>query len=100
MPSNPDDTLPATVEFLRLAWALDHELHAASTRMLEQLGITGPQRLALRIIESRPRITAGDLALELDLHRSTVSGVLKRLEEQRLIKRTVDALDRRATLRA
>ena len=83
------------VEFLGAVWRLYRELHSASARMLEHLGVSGPQRLALRIIEVTPGITAGKLADALDLHRSTVSGLVNRLEELGLLTRRGDRRDRR-----
>jgi DNA-binding MarR family transcriptional regulator len=83
------------VEFLSAVWALYRELDSASARMLEHLGVSGPQRLALRIIELTPGISAGELALALDLHRSTVSGLAKRLEHLGLLTRRTDTSDRR-----
>jgi DNA-binding MarR family transcriptional regulator len=76
-------------------WALVHALDAKSKRMHRDLGVTGPQRLALRIVGRDPGIVAGDLAALLHVHPSTLTGVLSRLEDQGLIERTIDPDDRR-----
>lgn len=86
---------PETVALLSAVWALYRELDAASARMVTHLGISGVQRLALRLVETSGGITAGQLALDLDLHRSTVSGLAKRLEGLGLLARRTDATDRR-----
>ncbi len=65
--------------------------------MEARLGITGPQRLVVRIVGRCPDISAGDLARTLRLHPSTLTGVLKRLEGRRLIVRMRDAHDSRQT---
>ena len=83
------------VEFLSVVWALYRELHSASARMLEHLGVSGPQRLALRIVQINRRVTAGQLASAMDLHRSTVSGLVNRLERLGLLVRKSDPSDRR-----
>jgi DNA-binding MarR family transcriptional regulator len=83
------------VEFLGAVWGLYRELHAASGRMLENFGVSGPQRLVLRVIEVTPGITAGQLADAVDLHRSTVSTLIKRLETLGLVTRRHDRADRR-----
>ncbi|MGE0451864.1 MAG: MarR family winged helix-turn-helix transcriptional regulator [Vicinamibacterales bacterium] len=87
----PDPVL----QFLRTVWQLEHALERASKRMEDTLGISGPQRFALRIIGVRPGITAGDLAGVLHLHPSTVTGILQRLQARGLVKRTASATDGR-----
>ena len=85
---------------MRTLWALDHGLQLRSKRMERQLGITGPQRLVLRIVGRFPEISAGDLAGVLHIHPSTLSGVLRRLEDRGALKRKPDPADaRRALLR-
>lgn len=90
--------LGGVLDFMRLLWAVDHELQAASKRMLARIGVTGPQRLALRIIGRFPGISAGRLARILHVHPSTLSGVLQRIEERRLVERWSDPRDARRAL--
>jgi DNA-binding MarR family transcriptional regulator len=62
--------------------------------------LTGPQRLVLRVVGLSPGISAGGVARTLHLHPSTVTGVLKRLEDQGLLNRLSAVGDaRRAVLR-
>jgi MarR family transcriptional regulator, organic hydroperoxide resistance regulator len=92
--------LPDVLQFMRLLWALDHDLQRTSKRMLRALGVTGPQRLALRLIGEFPGISPGELASLLHVHPSTLTGILARLVERRLIVRDTHADDaRRAVLR-
>ena len=84
-----------TLEFMQKLWGVVHALDAKSKRMHREIGVTGPQRLALRIIGRDPGIVAGDLAAMLRVHPSTLTGVMSRLEDQRLIERTPDPHDRR-----
>ncbi len=90
--------LGEVLEFLRLIWALDHALQRASKRMERSLGVTGPQRLAMRIVGRFPGILAGQLAAILHLHPSTLTGILKRLERQGLLTRRRDPRDARRAL--
>jgi MarR family transcriptional regulator, organic hydroperoxide resistance regulator len=83
------------LEFLRLMWAVDHQLQSMSKRMLAELGLTGPQRLAVRFIGLQPGLAAGQLAELLHLDPGTVTGILRRLEAARLITRERDATDSR-----
>ena len=88
-------TLGAPVEFLRLLWAVDHGLQSSSKRMAQSLGVTGPQRLVLRIVGRIPGISPGELAAILHVHPSTLTGVLSRLVDHGLLARRGDASDRR-----
>ena len=76
-------------------WDLVHGLNVRSKRMARDLGITGPQRLVLRVLGQSPELTHGELAGTLGMHPSTVTGILQRLERQRLIARLADPADRR-----
>jgi DNA-binding MarR family transcriptional regulator len=98
-----ESTLPRlgeVLEFMSLIWRIDHALQRRSKRMEAVLGVTGPQRLVLRIVGRFPGITAGNLARLLHLHPSTLTGVLKRLQQQGLIHRRADPRDARRTLLA
>jgi len=87
------------LDFLRLIWALDHALQKTSKRMRTTIGVTGPQRLVIRIVLRFPGITSGQIAEILHVHPSTLTGILKRLERQGLIRRRRDPRDgRRAFL--
>lgn len=92
--------LDDVLQFMRTLWVTVHALQKASKRMNRTLGMTGPQRLVLRVVGLAPGISAGALAKVLHLHPSTLTGVLHRLESQRLLSRVRDATDaRRAVLR-
>ena len=80
---------------MRLLWALVHQLQKRSKRMAAELGVTGPQRLVLRVVGLMPGASAGTLAAVLHVHPSTLTGVLQRLVDQRLLRRLSDARDRR-----
>lgn len=79
--------LGPTLEFLRLLWAINHGLNKTSRKMQSHFGVTGQQRLVIRIVGAYPGLSAGDLARILHIHPSTLTGILQRLEERRLIKR-------------
>jgi MarR family transcriptional regulator, organic hydroperoxide resistance regulator len=67
--------------------------------MEQQLGITGPQRYTLRMLGTAGARSAGELADLLELHPSTLTGILQRLGRAGLIARTPDPADgRRAML--
>jgi DNA-binding MarR family transcriptional regulator len=61
-------------------------------------GVTGPQRLVIRIVGRFPGLTAGQLAEILHVDPSTMTGVLKRLERRGLVARRSDPRDQRRAL--
>ncbi len=90
--------LGPVLEFLRALWALDHALQSASKRMEGKLGVTGPQRFVIRMIGRFPGISAGEVSELLHVHPSTLTGVLKRLEQRGLVVRRSDPADARRAL--
>ena len=95
--SEPHD-LGQVLEFMQALWAVDHELQSSSKRMEATAGITGPQRLVVRIVGRFPGIAAGRVSEILHLHPSTLTGVLKRLEAHGLLERRADPADARRAL--
>lgn len=87
--------LPDVLQFMQLLWAVVHGLERTSKHMIGQVGVTGPQRLVLRVVGLFPGLSAGDLATILHVHPSTLTGVLRRLVAQRLLHRVDDPRDRR-----
>ena len=93
------EALPDVLQFMRLLWALVHGLDKTSKRMRSEMGVTGPQRLVLRVVGLFPGLSAGERAALLHVHPSTLTGVLQRLVAQRLVTRVSHRKDhRRAVL--
>lgn len=90
-----DASLPDVLKFMQVLWALVHGLERTSKKMTAEIGVTGPQRLVLRVVGLFPGVSAGDLATILHVHPSTLTGVLQRLIAQRLLQRLHDPTDRR-----
>lgn len=82
-------------EMLALLWRTNHELALLSKRMIRSLGVTGPQRLVLRIIARSPGISASAVAAAAQLHASTLTGILDRLVRAGLLARARDSADLR-----
>lgn len=84
---------------MRLLWAITHGLESTSKRMLSEIGVTGPQRLVLRIVGQNPDIAPGELARVMHIHPSSLTGLLQRLVSSKLLRRQPDPTDgRRSTL--
>jgi DNA-binding MarR family transcriptional regulator len=84
-----------TLQFMQRMWELVHALDVRSKRMVKAVGVTGPQRLVIRIIGQKPGQTASQIASTLGKHPSTLTGVLARLQSRGMITRTPDPEDRR-----
>jgi DNA-binding MarR family transcriptional regulator len=96
----PTPTLGDSLDFLRTLWSLTHELRTMSKRMRSRIGLTGPQRLVIRVLGELPDLSASALADLIRLHPSTLTGILRRLEQRKLIVRGAHPHDgRRAVLR-
>lgn len=89
---------PTPLDFLRRLWGLDHALDSASKRMLKELGITGPQRVVLRLVAEAGEMGPTEIAEQMMNHPATTSALLKRLEEAGYIRRTESKTDRRRTV--
>lgn len=84
---------------MQLLWAVAHGLESTSKRMRASVGVTGPQRLVVRLIGHYGGTSPGDLADVLHVHPSSLTGVLRRLEKGGFIRRKRDPRDgRRAIL--
>jgi len=83
-------------EFLRALWELNHALESASRTMKKRLGVTGPERLFIRIVGQQPGLTPREIARALRVHPSSVSVLIKRLESRCLIARGTNPSDARS----
>lgn len=98
----PEGPLPRplgpVLSFMRSLWGLNHALESTSRRMKAQIGVTGPERMVIRLVGRYPGISAGELARILQVHPSTLTGLLKRLALRGLLVRRADASDGRRAL--
>lgn len=84
-----------TLQFMQKLWDLAHALDVRSKRMAKQIGVTGPQRLVIRVLGQTADLTASEISRTLGMHPSTLTGILARLERQGALERRVDEHDRR-----
>lgn len=91
--------LEGTLGFMQQLWQLVHALEERSRRMAASVGVTGPQRLVVRLVGRHAGISAGGLADTMKVHPSTLTGILQRLVKRGYVARSVDPEDaRRAVL--
>jgi DNA-binding MarR family transcriptional regulator len=111
-PTLPEDPAGATLETL-LSEALvagaatsEHRVLAALRRMTHAIGvhsrrlaadfaITAPQLVALHCVVRRGPVTSSEISREIHLSKSTLVGILDRLEEKGLAMRRRAVRDRR-----
>lgn len=65
---------------------------------LDRLQITYPQYLVLLVLWERDGVCVGTIADKLILNTNTLTPLLKRMEEQKLIKRRRDEVDERKVI--
>ena len=65
-----------TLRFMQQLWKLVHALDVRSKRMAKILGVTGPQRLVIRVVGQygKEMPSARDIATTLGIHPSTLTG--------------------------
>lgn len=93
-----DKPLGEVLSFMRLLWAVTQGVEATSKRMLANIGVTGPQRLVLRIVGHWGPIYPGTVAEILHVDPSSLTGVLYRLELGGFLIRRRDPADGRRAL--
>lgn len=84
-----------TLQFMQKLWDLAHALNVRSKSMARTHGVTGPQRLVIRVLGQTPEMSASDISRTLGIHPSTLTGILARLKRQGAIERRIDTADRR-----
>jgi DNA-binding MarR family transcriptional regulator len=83
------------LDVLQVLWALAHALESRSKRMHRDLGITGPQRLLLRVVGESPGCGPGAAARVLNVDPGTATRLAAGLVRQKLVRRAVDRVDGR-----
>ncbi|MFE9022313.1 MarR family winged helix-turn-helix transcriptional regulator [Streptomyces sp. NPDC007808] len=79
-------------------YAAHRAVTAVYRPLLDELGLTYPQYLALLVLWERGESTVKELAVALRLDYGTVSPLLKRLESTGLVRRERSARDERSVL--
>ena len=93
--SKPDGALRHS-EFLCFAvYSANHAFNRVYKPLLDELGLTYPQYLAMVLLWEQNDQTVGSLGEKLFLESSTLTPVLKRLEALGHVKRTRDPVDER-----
>lgn len=69
-----------------------------SKKLEKASGLTGPQILVLKAILEHDKVTAGDIARDVNLSQATVTSILDRLQKKDYIKRERSIDDKRKVM--
>lgn len=89
------DTLPPPQMLCFALYSAAHAMQAAYKPLLEPLGLTYPQYLALSALWAEDGQTVGQIGAALMLDSNTLTPLLKRLEQAGWVQRRRDAADER-----
>ena len=89
------DTLPPPQMLCFALYSAAHAMQAAYKPLLEPLGLTYPQYLALSALWAEDGQTVGQIGAALMLDSNTLTPLLKRLEQAGWVTRRRDAADER-----
>ena len=84
-----------TVEIVQGLRRIVKALHTYSQDVRRAYGLTGPQLWALKTLQSRGRLSTGQLAATLAVHQSSTSILVDRLQKRGLVRRLRGRLDHR-----
>lgn len=84
-------------EILALVLGLRRGLLRGARGELARSGLTGAQANVVSLLGTRGPLTISELARELHLGHSTVSGIVDRLQRRGIVQRLADPADRRYT---
>lgn len=79
-----------------LVYRLNRAIQARYRPLLEEIGLTYPQYLAMLALWEHGALTIGELCKLLDLDTGTVSPLVKRLEKNGLLKKQRSPTDERS----
>jgi DNA-binding MarR family transcriptional regulator len=94
----PERVIDEWLEVMRLIWTIDHRLQSISAHLHRELGVTGQQRLVIKLVGQYPGISAGEIADILRVHQSSLSVTFKKLVDGKILERRVDRVDGRRAM--
>jgi DNA-binding MarR family transcriptional regulator len=92
---NPDADTGLEAFLCFALYSTNHAMNRVYKPLLEKLGLTYPQYLAMVVLWARDDQTVGELCEKLYLESSTTTPLLKRLEKMGLVHRQRDPADER-----
>ena len=90
--------LGPVLTFMQVLWELEQGLNRRSKAMLREHGVTGPQRLVVRVVGRLGPISLASLARVLHLHPASVTRLSRTLERKGMVRRSPHPTDKRQLL--
>jgi DNA-binding MarR family transcriptional regulator len=89
------DTLQNCID--RLQTAISATMRKLGPQLAEdpELGLTGPQYFILRLLSRKGKCMVSELAKEMNVKPSAITGMIERLHKNELVNRQRDEIDRR-----
>ncbi len=85
-------------EVIKRIKRLKESMHGNIERNFKEMKFTGPQGMVVGILIKSGPLKIGEIAAQMELSMSTISGILDRLERSEIITRTRSEEDGRVTL--
>ena len=92
------ETRPEVGEIMDSIRYIFRALRVASITSEKQMGLSAAQLFVLKKIEEKPGLSINELASRTTTHQSSVSVVVKKLEEQKLLQRKFSKDDSRKAM--
>lgn len=92
------ETATKKTEIARLYYEVSKVLNDSMRKSYEGTGITVPQSLVIGTLLKYGEMKITELSRRINLSNSTISGIVDRLERQRLVERSRSDKDRRVVL--
>lgn len=92
------DFRPDVAEIMDAIRFIFRELRVASLQFEKALGLSAAQVFVLKKVQEEPWLSINDLASRTTTHQSSVSVVVKKLEEKGLVRRAVAPEDSRRSI--
>ncbi|MEZ2132549.1 MULTISPECIES: MarR family winged helix-turn-helix transcriptional regulator [unclassified Sinorhizobium] len=97
-PNIPEEEKRLERQLCFAVYSTAHAFTRAYKPILERVGLTYPQYLVMLVLWERNELPVKTIGEQLDLDSGTLSPLLKRLEQNGLIKRSRDARDERQVI--
>jgi DNA-binding MarR family transcriptional regulator len=91
----PSNSEPVSDQVITALRKIIRAIDLYSRALVKRFGITGPQLIVLREIDNQTGMSAGELAQAVSLGQATLTGILERLENRKLVIRRRSEADRR-----
>ncbi|MBU3190251.1 MarR family transcriptional regulator [Clostridium bowmanii] len=88
-------TLNESIEVARLFQEVMQLFKHSMNKLLEETGMSAPQGMVLGLLSKKKKIKITELSHQLCLSNSTVSGIVDRLEKQKMVVRERSLDDKR-----